>query len=202
MTVLWIVAIASLVTVAFLGFALAGVVRRLDELRREVDELRREQVVLPDAEHVEGGLPVGSAAPAFDAPLEGGGSLSSSDLSGSMHLVVFADPTCDACDALVPDLLRAAVDATVPPVVIVGEAGKVWPAGWMPPDGSEDRAGVVRDEGGRIAGAFASGFSPHVFVVDEGGFVTAQGSAGTLAGVRELLRDAEGIRIVPPEGAS
>ncbi len=199
MTALWIVAVVSLLAAAFLGLALAGVVRRLDELRREVDDLRREQVVLAEAAHVEGGLPVGSTAPSFDAPLERGGRFSSSDLNGSAHLVVFADPTCEACEELVPGLLDAAADGAVPPVVIVGEAGKVWPAGWTPAEGTEDRVGVVRDEGGRIAAAFGSGFSPHVFVVDEGGFVTAQGSAGTLAAVRELLRDAEGIRIVPSE---
>lgn len=201
MTALWILVIAAFLVVAFLGLALAGVVRRLDELRKEVDDIRREQVVLADAAHIEGGLPVGASAPAFEAPLESGGTLSSSALIGAAHLIVFADPTCESCEALVPDLLGAAADGAVPPVVVVGEAGKVWPAGWLPPAGSEDRAGVVRDEGGRIADAFASGFTPHVFVVDEGGFVTAQGSAETLAGVRALLRDAEGIRIVGPEEA-
>jgi hypothetical protein len=199
MTALWILVIAAFLVVAFLGLALAGVVRRLDELRTEVEQIRLEQGELAEAAHVEGGLPVGSAAPAFEAPLEGGGTLSSASLAGAAHLIVFADPTCEACEALVPDLLGAATGGDVPPVVIVGEAGKVWPGGWLPAPGSEDRAGVVRDEGGRIADAFASGFSPHVFVVDEGGFVTAQGSADSMAGVRELLRDAEGIRIVAPE---
>jgi len=194
---LWIAAVAAILTVVFLGLVLAGVVRRLDELRREVEELRRTQVALADVEHPEGGLPIGSAVPSFDAELETGGRFSSSNMKGSMHLVVFADPTCTACEGLVPPLLDSAAKGDVPPVVVVGMAGRVWPAGWMPAAGTEDRAGVVRDEGGRIARAFGSDFSPHVFVVDEGGSVTAQGPAGTLAAVRDLLRDAEGIQIIP-----
>ena len=45
-------------------------------------------------------------------------------------------------------------------------------------------------------GPSASDFSPHVFVVDAGGSITAQGPAGTLAAVQELLRDADGIEII------
>jgi hypothetical protein len=196
---LWVVAVAAILTVVFLGLVLAGVVRRLDELRREVEDLRRTQVALADVEHPEGGLPIGSAVPSFDAELETGGRFSSSDMKGARHLIVFADPTCTACDGLVPPLLEAAAKGDVPPVVVVGMAGRVWPAGWMPAAGTEDRAGVVRDEGGRIARAFRSDFSPHVFVVDEGGSVTAQGPAGSLASVRELLHDAEGIQIIHTE---
>jgi hypothetical protein len=195
-TLLWIAAGLSILIVAFLALVLAGVVRRLEELRGEVEELRRTQIVASDVDHPEGGLAVGAAAPSFEAALEGGGHLSSSDLEGTTHLVVFADPSCTACDELVPDLLRAASAAEIPPAVVVGEAGRVWPARWMPEPGTEDRAGVVRDEGGRIASAFGSHFSPHVFVVDEGGSITAQGPAGTLRAVRELLRDAQGIQII------
>jgi peroxiredoxin len=198
-TPLWIVVFASILAVAFLGLVLAGAVRRLEELRDEVEDLRRAQVIVSDLDHPAGGLPVGSAAPKFEAPLEGGGRFSSSDLRGSLHLVVFADPSCAACDALVPDLLQAAATAEVPPAVVVGTAGDAWPARWIPRTGTEDRVGVVRDEGGRIARAFGSDFSPHVFVVDEGGSITAQGPAGTVAAVRELLRDAQGIQIIPTD---
>lgn len=196
MTLLWIAVCVSFVVVVFLALTLAGAVRRLDELRREVEELRREQVLVSGVDHPEGGLPVGAAAPSFEATLEGGGRFSSADLRGSTHLVVFADPSCSACDALVPDLLHAAAVAEIPPAVVVGMAGSVWPPRWMPQPGTEDRAGVVRDEGGRIASAFGSDFSPHVFIVDEGGSITAQGPAGTVAAVRELLDDAEGIQVI------
>jgi hypothetical protein len=198
-TALWIALVVVVLAMAFLGLALAGVVRRLDDLRREVEDLRREHAGPVDLAYPLAGLPVGSAAPSFDAPREVGGRFSSSDLGGSAHLVVFADPTCEACDALVPDLLTAAEAGAVPPTLIVGRSGSAWPAGWMPAAEAQDRVGVVRDEGGRIARAFASDFSPHVFVVDEGGSVTAQGPAGSLAAVHALLRDAEGIRIIPAE---
>jgi len=193
---LWIAVAVLILGVGFLGLALAGVVRRLDELRREVEGLRRAQLIPPDVDPA-GGLPVGSAAPTFEAAHEGGGRFSSSDLRGSPHLVVFADPTCEACEALVPDLLAAATAAEIPPTLVVGASGAVWPAGWTPAAGTQDRVGIVRDEGGRISRAFGSDFSPHVFVLDAGGSITAQGPAGTLAAVRELLRDADGIQIIP-----
>jgi AhpC/TSA family len=195
-TLAWIAVVVLALGVGFLGLVLAGAVRRLDELRREVEELRRAPAIPPDLVHPGGGLPVGSAAPSFDATLEGGGTFSSSDLRGSPHLVVFADPTCEACDALVPELLAAATAAEIPPTLVVGASGAAWPAGWAPGQDTQDRVGVVRDDGGRIARAFASELSPHVFVVDAGGSITAQGPAGTLADVRELLRDAEGIEVI------
>jgi hypothetical protein len=198
MTALWIAVVVLGALVAFLGLALAGVIRRLDELRRSVEEVRRADAASPDVE-LSAGLPVGSAAPSFRAPREGGGRFASSDLGGSLHLVLFADPSCEACDALVPELIRAAAAEDIPPTLVVGASGSAWPAGWMPPPDTEDRVGVVRDEGGGISRAFASAFSPHVFVVDEGGSITAQGPAGTLADVRLLLRDAESIRIVPSD---
>jgi hypothetical protein len=199
MTALWIAIVVLGLMVAFLGLALAGVTRRLDELRQNVEEVRRAETVRPDQEHLSAGLPVGSAAPSFKAPREGGGQFASSDLGGSLHLVIFADPSCEACDALVPDLIRAAVAADIPPSLVVGASGSAWPARWMPPPDTQDRVGVVRDEGGGISRAFASDFSPHVFVVDEGGSITGQGPAGTLADVQELIRDADGIRIVPTD---
>ena len=44
--------------------------------------------------------------------------------------------------------------------------------------------------------AFGVGFTPHVFVLDETSTVTAQAPAASLEEVRELVREAETVRIV------
>ena len=48
-----------------------------------------------------------------------------------------------------------------------------------------------------VSDAYLVDASPHVFVIDEQGAVVAQGGAVSLADVESLVRDAEGIRIVP-----
>ena len=145
--------------------------------------------------HPPSGLPVGAAAPVVEGERVGGGRWSSTEWAGRTHLVAFADPGCLACDDLVPGL----VAGVVAPTVVIGEAAAgSWPAEWRPPAGAEDRVVVLDDAVGVMAAAFGSGFTPHVFVIDEGGAVTAQGPADSLDAVRTLLRESEGIRIVRP----
>jgi hypothetical protein len=38
--------------------------------------------------------------------------------------------------------------------------------------------------------------SPHLFVIDEGGAIVAQGGAATLADVETLVREGRGIQVV------
>ena len=147
------------------------------------------------AGHPAGGLPVGATAPTFEAATPEGWRFRSGAFLGVRHVIALADQGCRACDELVPDLLAAAVEQRVPPVVTIVGA----PADegvWHAPVGSEDRAVVVLDERGAIARAFDSDFTPHVFVVDEGGSIAAKGPAGDVAAVAGLVREAEGIRIV------
>jgi hypothetical protein len=59
----------------------------------------------------------------------------------------------------------------------------------------------VLDADRAVADAFGSGFTPHVFVVDEGGSVASRGPAGDLPSVRRLLREAEGVRILRADPA-
>jgi len=51
-----------------------------------------------------------------------------------------------------------------------------------------------------VSDAFRVDASPHVFVIDEGDAVVAQGGALTLADVEALVRGADGIRIVGAAG--
>ena len=77
-------------------------------------------------------------------------------------------------------------------MVVVGRAGDAVPAAWR-------RARVVAgsERGRSVSDAFGVEVSPHVFVIDEGGAIVAQGGAVTLQDVEALVRGAQGIRIVP-----
>ena len=199
MTGLWAAVTALALAVVFLALVLAAAVRRVDGLRADVAALS-ERLDPPDGAvtgiaHPPSGLPVGAAAPVVEGERVGGGRWSSTEWAGRTHLVAFADPGCLACDDLVPGLVAGAVA----PTVVIGEAAAgSWPAEWRPPAGAEDRVVVLDDADGAMAAAFDSGFTPHVFVIDEGGAVTAQGPADSLDAVRALLRESEGIRIVRP----
>ena len=206
MTGLWIAVATVGIAVAVLALVRAAVVRRIDALRGEVAVLSERLDPADGAErgpvHPASGLPVGAAAPVVEGERIDGERWSSSAWTGRRHVVAFADPGCLACEDLVPALLAGAAAGGVPNTVVVGAAARgAWPPAWAPPSGAEDRVVVLPDVGGEVAAAFDSGFTPHVFVVDEGGAVTSQGPADTLDAVRTLVRESEGIRIVRP-GAS
>ena len=84
---LWIAVGVLAAGLAFTAFALAGAIRRVDELRREVEAAAPPRG--PDP-----GLPIGSHAPTFDAERFDGGTLRTADLAGRRSLIVFADPSC------------------------------------------------------------------------------------------------------------
>jgi hypothetical protein len=203
MTGLWIAVGVLAVALVFLSFVLAAMVGRLDALRAEVATLSERFDPMDGTGeplvHPASGLSVGTVVPTIEAERLDGGRWSSSTWEGSRHVVAFADPGCLACDDLVPALVAGAVAGDVPRTVVVGAAAPgAWPVAWRPPPGAEERVVVLEDADASVAAAFDSGFTPHVFVVDEGGAVTAQGPADSLDAVRALVRDAEGIRIVRP----
>jgi AhpC/TSA family len=195
---LWIAVVVVGAGVLFLAFALAGSVRRLDELRREVAALADGASPMAGMiEHPPAGLPVGTPAPPFGGPGPDGGTFASSALRGRRHLVVFAETGCAACHDLVPGLVEAA--DLGPIVVVTGPGDEPWPDGWGTADERGDRVRVVSDPAGDVAAAFHTGFTPHVFVVDEGDSIAAQGPADSVAAVRSLLADADQIQIVRTE---
>jgi hypothetical protein len=55
---------------------------------------------------------------------------------------------------------------------------------------------VGAERADHVTTAYEVRLSPHVFVIDDGGFVVAHGVAADLADVRSMLRGSEGIRIV------
>jgi len=183
----WIVVAVLAVAVVFLALALLGVVRELAAVRERLDALQGDHVPIED------GIPVGSPAPAWELGTADGATVSSSAFAGRTHLLVFADADCTACDDLVPAVVRAAHDGRVPPVVVIGREGRATPEAWR---AGGDRAVVGAERADRITAAYAVQLSPHVFVIDEAGFVVAHGLAAGLQDVEAMLRGSEGIRIV------
>jgi hypothetical protein len=70
----------------------------------------------------------------------------------------------------------------------------------VPPTWSGPGIAAGREHDRDASDAYRVDVSPHVFVLDEEGAIVAQGGAVALADVEALVRDGQGIRIVP--GAS
>jgi hypothetical protein len=191
----WIVAAVLCVALIWIGLALAGAVRELAALRERVDALEGAAAPI----HLDGGLPIGSAEPSWSVTAPDGAVVASSALAGRRHLVVFADADCRACDELVPAVVRAAAAGSLPPLALVGRGRpEATPSSWRADDPARVVAGV--EAAREVSDAFRVDASPHVFVIDEGDAVVAQGGALTLADVEALVRGADGIRIVGAAG--
>jgi peroxiredoxin len=182
----WIVVALFFALVLWLGFAMIALVRTQAGLRARIEDL--EASITPV--RIAGGLPVGRTAPDWAIATDDGGSLAASSLAGTRHVLVFADATCAACDEVVPAVIRAAEDGDVPPVVVIGRDGDELPASWIGP-----RTGLEHAD--EVSAAFLVEVSPHVFVIDEGGAIVAQGGAASLEDVEALVREGQGIQVLP-----
>jgi hypothetical protein len=182
----WIVVALFFALVLWLGFAMIALVRTQAGLRARIEDL--EASIAPV--RIAGGLPVGRTAPDWVIATDDGGSLTASSFTGTRHMLLFADATCAACDEVVPAVIRAADDGDVPPVVVIGRDGDDLPASWGGP-----RTGV--EHGDEVSAAFRVEVSPHIFVIDEGGAIVAQGGAASLEDVEALVREGRGIQLLP-----
>jgi hypothetical protein len=187
---LWLAIAVLGLLVLWLGLALAGAVRELSTLRERVDALEVGGPV-----HLGSGLPLGAPAPGWEVRTPEGDLRTSSAFAGTRHLLLFADADCAACDDVVPGVVSAAASGALPPVAVIGRGDAIaTPATWRSAD---PRVIVGAEQGDDATAAYGVETSPHAFVVDEAGFVVAQGGAVSLEDVRALVRGADGIRIVP-----
>ena len=182
----WIVVALFFALVLWLGFAMIALVRTQAGLRARIEDL--EASIAPV--RIAGGLPVGRTAPDWVIATDDGGSLAASSFAGTRHVLLFADATCAACDEVVPAAIRAADDGDVPPVVVIGREGDELPASWSGP-----RTGLEHAD--EVSAAFLVEVSPHIFVIDEGGAIVAQGGAASLEDVEALVREGQGIQVLP-----
>jgi|1186.fasta_scaffold312591_2 hypothetical protein len=187
----WIAVALLFALVLWLGFALIALIRTQAGLRARIEDL--EAAIAPI--RLEGGLPVGRTAPDWQISTADGGSVRAASLAGTRHVLLFADTGCRACDEVVPAAVAAAAAGTLPPVVVIArdEDGEM-PASWNGP-----RTGVER--GGDVSDVFHVDVSPHLFVIDEGGAIVAQGGAASFADVEALVREGRGIQVLPGQGS-
>jgi hypothetical protein len=161
----------------------AGLRARIEDLEASIAPIR-----------LEGGLPVGRSAPDWEIATAAGGSLAAASLAGTRHVLLFADTSCRACDDLVPAAVEASTSGVLPPVVVIArEDDAPMPSSW------EGRWTGV-EQGDEVSEAFRVEVSPHLFVIDEGGAIVAQGGAATLADVEALVREGRGIQVLPEPG--
>lgn len=186
----WIAVAMLFAFVLWLGFALIALVRTQAGLRARIEDL--EASIAPI--RLEGGLPVGRSAPDWAIATADGGSLAAASLAGTRHVLLFADTSCGACDDLVPAAVEASTNGSLPPVVVIArEDDTPMPASW-----AGRWTGV--EQGDDVSEAFRVEVSPHVFVIDEGGAIVAQGGAATLADLEGLVRESRGIQVLPESG--
>jgi hypothetical protein len=183
----WAVVAVLFVVVLWLGFALIALIRTQAGLRARIEDL--ESTIAPI--RLEGGLPVGRTAPDWEIATVDGGSLAAASLTGTRHILLFADTSCRACDDVVPAAVAAAEEGALPPVVVVAREGNaMMPASW-----AGRWTGV--EPGDEVSEAFRVEVSPHLFVIDEGGAIVAQGGAASIDDVEALVREAAGIQVLP-----
>jgi thiol-disulfide isomerase/thioredoxin len=100
------VALVALVLAAGQGWLLANLVRQNGRLLLRLDALEARLSGPAAPEPPSTGLPKGSPAPEFALPALGGGTMTLSDLraAGKAILLVFVDPGCGPCRALLPEV--------------------------------------------------------------------------------------------------
>src|SRR3954468_15832847 len=126
-------AILLVFTLAGIGWLLHALLRqngrlllRMEALEAEIDRLSpgREpgravaDPSLATSRINRAGLAAGTVAPAFRLPLLNGGQVSLADYAGRRLLLVFSDPSCGPCTALLPRLELAARHAGLAVLVI------------------------------------------------------------------------------------
>jgi peroxiredoxin len=122
------------------------------------------------------GLPVGTPAPDFTLPLLNGGELSLSKYRGRKVLLVFSDPKCGPCEALIPQLERQYRASDHVQVLMVSRGdeeanrAKVGQHGLTFP--------VVLQRHWEISREYAMFGTPAAYLIDEAGAIAAEPVTG------------------------
>jgi peroxiredoxin len=144
------------------------------------------------------GLKAGSLAPDFELPDLAGGTVALAEQRGRRVLLVFSDPECGPCDALLPDLVR-----------LDREHGRDGPGLLLVSRGAVDEnrrkaqvSGVefpvVLQPGWKVSKEYGIFATPVAFLIDEEGVIerdVARGPAEILALAQAALRAEGRVRI-------
>lgn len=139
------------------------------------------------------GLKSGTPAPPFELPDLAGGEVSLTEHRGRRVLLVFSDPECGPCDALLPDLARLERDHRDGLAVVVVSRGE--PAeNRRKAEACGVEFPIVIQSGWKLSKEYGIFATPVAFLVDEEGVIerdVARGPTEILALAREAL-SAEG----------
>jgi methylamine dehydrogenase accessory protein MauD len=151
-----------------LGFLLMGTLRILTLMRWRLDQL---EAITPSRVG-RSGLKAGKKAPEFTLPRTTGGELALSQLAGRKVLLVFAQPACAPCRAIVPELNRVQDNGEVQVLVVSngdGEATKKWA------EEAQARFPVVTQERLSLSRRYEVYATPFAFLIDEKGVIRSAG---------------------------
>jgi peroxiredoxin len=162
---------------------------RLDSLEAALDARpsdRRESRVFADrslaaSRIARTGLPAGTIAPPFQLPTIDGGQVALSDYAGRRLLLVFSDPACAPCAALLP-LLEETSRRSGLPVLVISRGGVDENRRKLAESGVKLRVALQAHwEVSRLYGKFTT---PMAYLIDEHGHLAtgvASGAAPVLA---------------------
>jgi peroxiredoxin len=133
------------------------------------------------------GLPAGTPAPAFSLPDLFGRTVTLEDYGGRRVLLVFSDPDCGPCDALLPDLARFhRQDRDGLEIVVVGRGGVEENRRKAAAHGIDFP--VLLQPGWRLSKEYGIFATPVAFLIDEEGVIARD----VAKGAPEILSLAEG----------
>ena len=190
MTVLLLCGVAaSLAFTGWLAYQLLAqngrILERLDALEKLVESCRRAEAdtagdarkeSLKKSQLVRDGLPAGTAAPDFRLPRVGGGELSLSQYRGRKVLLLFSDPTCAPCNALLPDLQRRYAAGSEVDVVMISRGDPATNASKIA--ALRVTFPVVLQRQWEISRRYGMFATPIAFLVDEQGTIAAPVAVG------------------------
>ena len=140
------------------------------------------------------GLKSGTPAPPFEPPDLAGGEVSLTEHRGRRVLLVFSDPECGPCDALLPDLARLERDRRDDGLAVVVVSRGEPAENRRKAEASGVEFPIVIQPGWKLSKKYGIFATPVAFLVDEEGVIerdVARGPTEILALAREAL-SAEG----------
>ena len=194
---LLLVGLASVAVVQ--GFFVIQLLRQNGRIIARLERLESGAPVVPEAGNglVAAGLPVGAAAPEFALGSVGAGRVALADLlsGGRRALLVFSDPDCDACDALLPDLAAWQKEESALEVAVVASGGAEANAAKVEEHGLGT---VLLQEARETAQAYRLNATPSAVAVSTSGRIASPSAQGPAA-IRALKQQAEAW--ASPEGS-
>ncbi|MBA2520500.1 MAG: redoxin domain-containing protein [Chloroflexia bacterium] len=204
----WVVLIGGLIIIA----ALAGVVwmlvhllgqngRLLVRLDRIEDALADADIALDEEEEdedaFEEGLPFGSPAPAFGLTGLHGERMTLDALraAGNPVLLVFTDPTCRPCNALLPDIGKWQREYRSKLTVALISRGS--PEDYLAKSAEHGLTNVLLQEKSEVADAYQSGGTPTGLLVSADGMIGSGLAPGSDA-IRRLVTQAIENKVAIP----